>query len=499
MKKIFILIIILSVFIFSGYSQVIPFGNSQDSVSVYNEYKYWTYGPVDYDLYYYKPVNYDSVNSPILFYIHGLGGTGAEATTVLSNIAERQNALIIAPTMKDGWNYGKTSYIDTNDCVYFTWYPPIIKQIYRHVLLRENRDTIPVYLTGFSAGGQFVTRYMLIRQAIMDSIPIKMAVSVNPYSYTFCTDSLDSMEMVYPCGISHCFAYSGCNFIWTVRDILDFDCDGHVLQYYNENYGILIGTTDTAYGTGWCWTPQGTNRYERAQNFYAFSDTNAVTRGTTLNWQYVEIPGIAHDGWAMYNTKAIPTDTVTIAETLLFDTPYQTVPNFLPVANFSYADLGLTINFSDLSLYSSIWHWNFGDGDTSIMQNPQHTYAVSGTYYVCLTAGDSCITDTYCDSITVTNTGINELINESYLDFRAYPNPFKQSTTINFAVPEEGNIKLEIYNYSGRLIATLFNGNAEANKLYKINFDTKELHSGIYFGVMKTSGDSKIKKLIIIK
>ncbi len=35
------------------------------------------------------------------------------------------------------------------------------------------------------------------------------------------------------------------------------------------------------------------------------------------------------------------------------------------------------------------WQWSFGDGATSSVQNPAHTYAAGGTYFVCLTVSDS--------------------------------------------------------------------------------------------------------------
>ncbi len=75
-----------------------------------------------------------------------------------------------------------------------------------------------------------------------------------------------------------------------------------------------------------------------------------------------------------------------------------------PIANFSAANgAGNTVNFTDLSTSStgiSNWVWDFGDGNTSSLQSPTHTYAVAGNYTVCLTVTDSCGTDSTCQTIT---------------------------------------------------------------------------------------------------
>ena len=47
----------------------------------------------------------------------------------------------------------------------------------------------------------------------------------------------------------------------------------------------------------------------------------------------------------------------------------------------------LTINFADTSTPApTAWNWDFGDGNTSALQNPAHTYTSAGTYSVTLTA-----------------------------------------------------------------------------------------------------------------
>jgi PKD repeat protein len=50
----------------------------------------------------------------------------------------------------------------------------------------------------------------------------------------------------------------------------------------------------------------------------------------------------------------------------------------------------LTVKFNDLSSGNTVhtWSWDFGDRGNSTEQNPEHTYTVSGTYDVTLTATD---------------------------------------------------------------------------------------------------------------
>ncbi len=59
------------------------------------------------------------------------------------------------------------------------------------------------------------------------------------------------------------------------------------------------------------------------------------------------------------------------------------------------ADYPCTFNFTDLTVLGRGcnfvgWHWNFGDGNTSSLQNPTHTYTADGTYTVCLTVVAQC-------------------------------------------------------------------------------------------------------------
>ncbi len=89
---------------------------------------------------------------------------------------------------------------------------------------------------------------------------------------------------------------------------------------------------------------------------------------------------------------------------------------------FTSMDMGNgTVMFTDATVDnggSSItgWSWSFGDGGTSTLQNPTHTYAANGTYGVMLTVYNAAgCTDTIYDYVVVNNA--------------CFINPFFQPTT----------------------------------------------------------------------
>jgi PKD repeat protein len=81
----------------------------------------------------------------------------------------------------------------------------------------------------------------------------------------------------------------------------------------------------------------------------------------------------------------------------------------IPVASFvSTVTVGttpLTVQFLDYSTNTPVsWVWSFGDGNTSTLENPSHTYTIPGTYTVTLTATNTAGSNTVTKSgyITVT-------------------------------------------------------------------------------------------------
>ena len=155
--------------------------------------------------------------------------------------------------------------------------------------------------------------------------------------------------------------------------------------------------------------------------------------------------------------------------------------------------------------------WDFGDGSTSTLAYPSHTYATTTPVTLCLTITDAggC-TDIFCDSITpgmmmssvFTINVVNPLTVEentsSILALENYPNPFSDNTTINYAINKEANVSICIVDLLGNTIAEIENEN-KASGEYSVTWNSEGVADGMYLLQLKVNNDIKTKKIVINK
>lgn len=79
-----------------------------------------------------------------------------------------------------------------------------------------------------------------------------------------------------------------------------------------------------------------------------------------------------------------------------------------------------------------------------------------------------------------------------------FPNPFTNSTTFYYSIPENTLVKLELFNTMGRKIRTVVHERKQAGN-YWITLQADNLPSGIYFYTLTTDGQSKTKKMTLIR
>ncbi len=157
---------------------------------------------------------------------------------------------------------------------------------------------------------------------------------------------------------------------------------------------------------------------------------------------------------------------------------------------------GETVHFTDSSMGNPHdWLWDFGDGGSATAQNPSHVFNTPGVYSVKLATTNACGTD----SLTIPRMlVVGEPTKVRFALAQNYPNPFNPSTTFQFSLDKPGYARLEVYDISGRRIATLVDGDKEAGQ-YEITWRPLDLASGVYFSRLTFGEKIETRRVILLK
>ncbi|OYD17329.1 hypothetical protein CH333_01285 [candidate division WOR-3 bacterium JGI_Cruoil_03_44_89] len=141
---------------------------------------------------------------------------------------------------------------------------------------------------------------------------------------------------------------------------------------------------------------------------------------------------------------------------------------------------------------NSVGEW-IGDG---VLNPPLRFDSFQLTHEI----GDSVCGEIYFDELRLVKksyVGVEE-IPVTFALFQNYPNPFKLTTTISFALPKEGFVELKVYDVAGREVATLISKPMGVDQ-YEVPFDASNLPSGVYYCRLTFNGRSLTKKMLLVK
>jgi hypothetical protein len=79
-----------------------------------------------------------------------------------------------------------------------------------------------------------------------------------------------------------------------------------------------------------------------------------------------------------------------------------------------------------------------------------------------------------------------------------YPNPFSETSTIGYDLPEATDVSIVVYDLLGRRVVMLVDGDQPAGR-HKAVFDARRLASGIYFYRMDAGDFREVGKMIVVK
>lgn len=182
-----------------------------------------------------------------------------------------------------------------------------------------------------------------------------------------------------------------------------------------------------------------------------------------------------------------------------------------PVAGFTYSANLLEVSFTNNSTNASQYLWDFGDGFSSTLVNPVHTYAAPGDYTVTLQAYSGyCGYATFSQVITVASMKISEaggqagespgLLGDEALKVNVFPNPGDGWFTLEITGACNHEVKVEVMTLSGITVKSLRfkNGSGEddGEKITE-RLDLRQFAAGAYL-VRVVCGESFARQFIVI-
>lgn len=172
----------------------------------------------------------------------------------------------------------------------------------------------------------------------------------------------------------------------------------------------------------------------------AFADLSVPGSGTMANWNWnfddgnnssVQHPLHIYTAPGTYNVKLVAANSAGCADSatqpvLIYETP---VADFTATANCETDPVAFTDNSSSNLLPVNFWSWSFGDGQTSLLQNPNSTYADGGTYpAILIVKNTQNCADTISKNVTVNyNPVANASVNN---DCAGQSSQFTDSSTM---------------------------------------------------------------------
>jgi len=92
----------------------------------------------------------------------------------------------------------------------------------------------------------------------------------------------------------------------------------------------------------------------------------------------------------------------------------------------------------------------------------------------------------------------NDGVAAQYVLEQNHPNPFNPTTSIRYEVPQEAVVSLKVFNVLGQEVAALLDGLKEPGS-YEVQWNAKNLPSGVYFYRLQAGDFVQTKKLVILK
>ncbi len=150
-----------------------------------------------------------------------------------------------------------------------------------------------------------------------------------------------------------------------------------------------------------------------------------------------------------------------------------------------------------------------------IIEDPAHIVALTGersfvdtpgadsegedySYYVAALSRNNVEGDYERIDATVVSSDEEPLIAGAFTLEQNYPNPFNPATNIAFRLPVTSHVTLEVFDLTGRRIATLVDGSRHAGS-HTVTWDASELASGVYLYRLQAGDYRQTRSMMLMK
>ncbi|MEZ4825080.1 MAG: T9SS type A sorting domain-containing protein [Bacteroidia bacterium] len=165
----------------------------------------------------------------------------------------------------------------------------------------------------------------------------------------------------------------------------------------------------------------------------------------------------------------------------------------LPDPDFTYTTVGAVYKFTNTTVNGNSWFWDFGDGVTSTLADPQHLYTLNNSYQVMLVAWNDCGPDTTFQTIDVTTVGLEDEL--SGMAVNVYPNPGRDLFNLALSGGVHGKFACTIVDMTGREVK-----NFELEKYGEeavTTFNLTGQAEGIYF--LRIASGEQVRLMKVVK
>ncbi|MBX7240294.1 MAG: choice-of-anchor L domain-containing protein [Bacteroidia bacterium] len=266
---------------------------------------------------------------------------------------------------------------------------------------------------------------------------------------------------------------------------------------FNDVFGFFIsgpgisGTQNIAFIPGTT-TPVSINNVNANLNsqYYVWNDTIGSPCYTIMEYDGYTTPMTAYAVVIPDSTYHIKIGVADAGDQILDSGIFLDAESlgggFLKVmGNFSPSISGDDVQFYDKSRYATSWFWDFGDGTTSTLRNPVHTFVNLATTQYTVTM----IASNYnsADTVVMQIGGTNSIALPLSAIASVYPNPTKGM--LNIEMKNTASATLKVYDLNGKVqYMQTVSGFAKA--------DLSDLQSGVYFLQMEMDGRTYQTRLI---